>query len=71
MAKNFTEDIAEEVVEDYKRLADEALKKSPKQKWYSVSIDGLQKAAKNLGDVGKPVVEFSTQLLLLLRQLPK
>jgi hypothetical protein len=71
MVKRLPKEEAEEMAEDYKRLADEAVKKSPRQKWYSVSIDGLQKAAKNLGDIGKPVIELTTQLIVLLSQLPK
>lgn len=69
MAKVLPQKEAEESIEDFKRLADEAVKESPKPKWYSVSIDGLQKAAKNLGEIGKPVLELTAQLINLLGQL--
>ena len=71
IADKLPEEMVDEVLEDYKKLSDEAVKKSPKQKWYSVSIDGLQKAAKSLGKMGKPVIELSAELLRLLNQMPK
>ena len=49
---------AAEVAEDFGKLADEAVKPKPNQKWYSVSIEGLIKAAENLDKVGEPVIEF-------------
>jgi internalin A len=57
---------AEEVADDMKRLAEEAVKPSPSKKWYSVSIDGLTKAAENLGKVGEPVIKLAGKVLALL-----
>jgi internalin A len=57
---------AAEVAEDFGKLADEAIKPKPNQKWYSVSIDGLVKAAENLDKLGTPVISLSRKVLSLL-----
>jgi hypothetical protein len=57
---------AAEVAEDFGRLADEATKPKPNKKWYSVSVDGLVKAAENLGKVGEPVVKLVAKVMTLL-----
>ena len=52
---------------DYlERLVDEAIKPTPNKKWYSVSIDGLIKAAENVEKVGEPVIRLSRKVLSLL-----
>lgn len=57
---------ASEVAEDFGKLADEAVKPKPNRKWYSVSVDGLVKAAENIGKVGEPVINLSRKVLSLL-----
>ncbi len=57
---------AVEVAEDFGKLADEAVKPKPNQKWYSVSIDGLIKAAENLDKLGPPVISLSRKVLSML-----
>jgi len=52
--------------EDFGKLADEAVKPKPSQKWYSVSIEGLIKAAENLDKLGTPVISLSRKVLSLL-----
>jgi hypothetical protein len=47
-------------------LVDEATKPKPNKKWYSVSIDGLIKAAENLDKLGEPVINLSRKVLSLL-----
>lgn len=66
MIQELPNDIAEEVADDMKRLAEEATKPSPSKKWYSVSIDGLTKAAENIGKVGEPVIKLASKVLALL-----
>jgi hypothetical protein len=66
MNKTLPDEQALEVQDDLDKLVEEATKDAPKQKWYSVSIDGLTKAAENLGDVGKPVVTLAAKVLALL-----
>lgn len=57
---------AAEVAEDFGKLVEEAVKPKPNQKWYSVSIEGLIKAAENLDKVGTPVISLSRKVLSLL-----
>jgi hypothetical protein len=45
---------------------EEATKPKPNKKWYSVSIDGLIKAAENVEKVGDPVINLSRKVLSLL-----
>ncbi|MEZ0395532.1 MAG: leucine-rich repeat domain-containing protein, partial [Anaerolineales bacterium] len=66
MLKHLPADQAEETAEDLKRLQEELAKPKPSRKWYSVSIEGLIKAAKNLGELGAPVIELAGKLLTLL-----
>jgi hypothetical protein len=55
-----------EASEDLSKLVDEATKPKPNKKWYSVSIDGLIKAAENLDKLGEPVIGLSRKVLSLL-----
>ena len=57
---------AAEVAEDFGKLADEAVKPKPNKKWYSVSIEGLIKAAENLDKLGEPVINLSRKVLTIL-----
>lgn len=57
---------ATEVAEDFGKLADEAVKPKPNKKWYSVSIEGLIKAAENLDKLGESVINLSRKVLSLL-----
>jgi hypothetical protein len=57
---------AAEAAEDLARLVDEATKPLPNRKWYSVSIEGLIKAAENVEKVGVPVINLSQKVLSLL-----
>jgi internalin A len=66
MSEALPDEEATEVKDDLDKLVEEATKENPKQRWYSVSIDGLTKAAENLGKVGEPVIELSQKILSLL-----
>ncbi len=66
MIQKLPADQAAEVAEDFGKLADEAVKPKPNQKWYSVSIEGLIKAAENLDKLGTPVISLSRKVLSLL-----
>jgi internalin A len=66
MLQKLTAEQAAEVAEDFGKLADEAVKPKPNQKWYSVSIEGLIKAAENLDKLGTPVISLSRKVLSLL-----
>ena len=49
-----------------KRLQDELQEPKPQKEWYSVSIEGLIQAAKNVGAIGAPVIELAGKILQLL-----
>lgn len=66
MAQSLPKEQAEEVADDMKRLAEEAIKPAPSKKWYSISIEGLTKAAQNLGEVGEPVIKLAAKVSALL-----
>jgi len=57
---------AAEARDDLAGLQEELQKPQPRKKWYSVSIDGLIQAAKNVGAVGGPVIELAGKLIRLL-----
>lgn len=66
MIEKLSTEKATEVAEDFGKLADEVVKPKPNQKWYSVSIDCLIKAAENLDKLGEPVINLSRKILSLL-----
>lgn len=66
MNKALPADQAAEAAEDLGKLVEEATKSNPNQKWYSVSIEGLTKAAENLDNLGDPVINLSRKVLSLL-----
>jgi len=66
MNKSLSEEQSTEVTEDLGKLVDEATKPKPNKKWYSVSIEGLIKAAVNLDKLGEPVINLSRKVLSLL-----
>lgn len=66
MVKAIPEEQAAEVSEDLGKLVDEATKPKPNKKWYSVSIEGLIKAAENLDKLGAPVISLAKKVLSLL-----
>lgn len=55
-----------EVTEDLTRLVDEAIKPNPNKKWYSVSIEGLARAAETIDGLGESVVKLTGKILTLL-----
>ena len=57
---------AQEARDDLERMQEELQKPKPQKKWYSVSIEGLVKAAENIGKVGEPVIKLAGELIELL-----
>ncbi len=66
MNKSLPRRQADEATEDLAFLVEEVTKPTPSKKWYSVSIDGLIKAAENVEKVGEPVINLSRKVLSLL-----
>lgn len=67
--EHLPKDEAEDVVEDLETLIEKTTCEKPKRKWWSVSIDGLSKAAENLGKVGMPVLELIGKIVPLLNKI--
>jgi len=63
MNKSLPEEQSAEVTEDLGKLVNEAAKSKPNKKWYSVSIEGLIKAAENLDELGEPVINLLRKVL--------
>ena len=66
MNKKLPEELAQKVASDLGQLVDQATKEIPNKRRYSVSVDGLTKAAENLGKIGKPVISLAGKVLALL-----
>jgi len=54
------------VARDLESFSNEAVADSPRRKWYQFSAESLKKAAKTLGEIGKPVLELTASVLSLL-----
>jgi small GTP-binding protein len=66
VAQSLPAEQAAEATDDLSKLVEEATKPAPNKKWYSVSIEGLIKAAENVEKVGEPVINLSRKVLSLL-----
>ena len=66
VVQSFPEEKTAKVVKNFERLADEVTQPEPDKQWYSVSIEGLIKAAENLDKLGAPVINLSRKVLSLL-----
>jgi internalin A len=64
--QSFPEEKTAKVAKNFERLADEVIQPEPDKQWYSVSIEGLIKAAENLDKLGTPVISLSRKVLSLL-----
>lgn len=64
--EHLPEDEGEDVAEDLDSLINQAAHEKPKQKWWSVSIDGLSKAAEKTGEIGAPVLELVSKIVPIL-----
>jgi hypothetical protein len=69
MIEHLPEEEGEEVAEDFDTLVDKATCEKPKRKWWSVSIEGLSNAAKNLGEIGTPVLDLIGKIVPILTSL--
>lgn len=67
MNRSLPEEIAQQVKQDLTVLKAEATSNTPRKQWYQLSADGLIKAAKNIGEIGKPVLELVARILPLLK----
>ncbi len=66
MSEKLDKEDAEKVAQDLQTLVAEATSEKPRRKWWELSIEGLKEAAKNIGEVGKPVIELAAQVAVIL-----
>jgi hypothetical protein len=71
MMEHLPKEERDDAAEDRDKLIEQAVQEKPKRKWWSVSVDGLSKAAENLGEIGKPVLDIVAQIVPLLTILSK
>jgi len=62
----FPDEKTGKVMKNFERLIEESTQPEPDRQWYSVSIEGLIKAAENLDKLGEPVINLSQKVLSLL-----
>lgn len=62
----FPEEQNSKVTKNFTRLVEEVTQPEPEREWYSVSIEGLIKAAENLDKLGTPVISLAKKVLSLL-----
>jgi len=60
---------AQQMASDAETLVKEVSSPAPRKKWYQLSIEGLQEAAKAVGEIGKPILETTAKLLPLIVSL--
>jgi hypothetical protein len=70
MTIEMSNESAEQVARDLETLTAEAISKSPRPQWYQLSVDGLKKAAKDVGEIGLPVLKLAAAVLNLLSMKP-
>ncbi len=66
MGKELSKDKVDDLADDLEMLINQASQEKPKRKWWAVSIDGLTKAAKNVGKNGQSVLELLGKIVPIL-----
>lgn len=66
MSEALPQETAEQVARDLETLTAEATSKTPRKEWWRLSVDGLKKAASDIGEIGKPVVELAGLIVAML-----
>ena len=66
MKKELPKEKADKAANYMEKLVDEATKEEPDSEWYSVSINGLLKAAENIGKVGDAVITLAGKVSTIL-----
>lgn len=71
MKKAMEKEYADEVMERLETLIAESNKQKPRKQWWQLSIDEIKKAAQDVGDVGKPVLDIISKLVPILLSLSR
>ena len=59
-------EIAQRMAQDAEILVKEAASSSPRRRWYELSLEGLQEAAKSIGEIAIPVLKTVGEISPLL-----
>jgi hypothetical protein len=70
MSEKLPKDSAQQVARDLETLVAEATSPAPRKEWWNLSIEGLKKAAKDVGEIGKPVLELAGTIVAILMGKP-
>lgn len=70
MSKRLPPEKQQEVAQALDTLSTEAVKEKPRREWWRVSSEGLAAAAKDIGEIGKPVLEILAKLTPLVDKVP-
>lgn len=70
MSATLPKETAQQAARDLDTLVAEATSKAPRKAWWQLSVDGLKKAAENVGAIGKPVIELAGKIAALLMSMP-
>jgi hypothetical protein len=57
---------AEQVARDLENLTAEATSENPRKEWWQLSVEGLKQAAKDVGEIGEPVLKLATTIVTML-----
>lgn len=71
MSERLPKETAGQVARDLETLTAEATSKTPRKQWWELSVEGLTKAAKDIGEIGKPVLELAAKIVAILTVMPK
>jgi len=66
MSLTLPEEVARQVRQDLLVLVGEARSNAARKEWWQLSADGLKKAATDIGEIGKPVIELVSKIMPLL-----
>lgn len=71
MSERLPKETAGQVARDLETLTAEATSKTPRKQWWELSVEGLTKVAKDIGEIGKPVLELAAKIVAILTVMPK
>lgn len=66
MSSELPDEVARQVRQDLSVLIGEAGSKTARKEWWQLSAEGLKKAATDVGEIGKPVLELVSRIVPLL-----
>jgi len=66
LAEQLPSEEGEAAASDYKELTKEANKAKPDRRRWEFSIEGLKKAAQNVGAIGQPVIDLAVKIAAIL-----